>query len=266
MRVGLLGSGTLMPDPLRGSPGNWVESSGETLLVDCGAGTLRALARLGLEWEEISYVFLTHFHTDHVADLAPLLFALKHGVGPSRTRPLSLVGPQGLEDHLGALEEAHGSFVRDPGFPLRLEELSGEGFWSSQGGGFEIRHYPTNHTENSLAYRVVTDGGSVGFTGDTGPDPGMGLFMSGVDLLVAECSHPDDREVATHLTPSGLAELALQASPELLVNVHAYWPLDPEAVPGLLRKAGYGGKTIAGVDGMLIRTSKGEVRVERGGK
>jgi len=266
MRVVLLGSGTLVPDPQRGSPGYWVESSGETLLVDCGTGTLRALARLGLGWEAISCVSLTHFHTDHVADLAPLLFALKHGVAPSRTSPLSLVGPQGLKDHLKALEQAHGSYVRDPGFPLRVEERRGEGSWTTEGGAFRIRHYPTNHSKGSLAFRVETDEGAVGFTGDTGPDPRLGPFMRGVDLLVGECSHPDGQGVATHLTPSGLAELASQASPELLVNVHAYPPLDPEAVPGVLRDAGYLERTLAGVDGTLFRISKGKVRVEREGE
>jgi ribonuclease BN (tRNA processing enzyme) len=266
MRVTILGSGTLVPDPTRGSPGYWVESSCETLLVDCGAGSLRALAHLGLAWEAVDGVLLTHFHTDHVADLAPLLFALKHGAEPARSALLSLTGPRGLKDHLKALKEAHGAYVGDPGFPLEANEVKEGGMWTSPGGTFRVLSYPTNHTDRSLAFRVETDQGRVGFTGDTGHDPGLGRFMNGVDLLVAECSHPDGEGMSTHLTPSELAATASGASPGLLVNVHAYAPLDPEAVPGLLREAGYAGRALAGRDGMVLRTSEGEVRVEGEGK
>jgi ribonuclease BN (tRNA processing enzyme) len=265
MRIQVLGSGTLVPDPQRGSAGFWVESQGEALLIDCGAGTLRALGKLAPEWAGVSAILLTHFHTDHVGDLAPLLFALKHGADPARKTPLSLVGPSGLSAHLRGLEAVHGSYVGNPGFPLRVEELMGEGAWTSREGAFRVRHYSTNHTEASLAFRVETELGTVGFTGDTGPDPALGDFMKGVDVLVAECSHLEGEAMRGHLTPSGLVDLAAHADPDLLVNVHAYPPLDPDVVPGFLRAQGYLGRALAGRDGMLIRILRGVVRVEREG-
>ena len=245
-----------------GAPGFWLERTGVSLLTDCGSGTLRTLARLGLRWEEVSHVLLTHFHTDHVAELAPLLFALKHGVEAVRIQPLVILGPQGLRRHLSFLSKAHGAYVEDPGFPLEVVELSPAGPWTSDNGAFRLRSYATNHTENSLAYRVETEDGTVGFTGDTGPDPALGAFMEGVQLLVAECSHPDGQGMDTHLTPSELAALGSRAGPELLVNVHAYPPLDPERVPDLLRRAGYTGGAEAGRDGMVIRVSVEETQVE----
>jgi ribonuclease BN (tRNA processing enzyme) len=162
------------------------------------------------------------------------------------------------------LADAHGKYLTDPGFPLVVEEVWGGGPWSSTEGVFRILGYPTNHTENSIAFRLETRHGSVGFTGDTGPDPQLGSFMEGVGLLVAECSHPDGNGLATHLTPSSLSEIAGAASPELLVNVHAYPPLDPETVPDLLRGVGYGGRVAAGWDGMGIRVTGGGTRIEEG--
>ena len=50
--------------------------------------------------------------------------------------------------------------------------------------------------------------------------------------------------------------------PELLVNVHAYPPLDPECVPDLLRRAGYIGGAEAGRDGMVFRVSLEGAQVE----
>ena len=255
MKLRILGSGTLRPDPLRGAPGYWLEAKGASILLDCGSGSLHTLARLGLGWEGVSLLLLTHFHTDHVADLAPLLFALKHGVEPARTHPLTILGPSGLRRHLKFLAEAHGAYVRNPGFPLEVEELSPGAPWTSADGSFRLWSYATNHTENSLAFRF-------GFTGDTGPDPGLGAFLEGVQLLVAECSNPDGEGLENHLTPSGLAALASIALPELLVNVHAYPPLDPEEVPDLLRGVGYFGRAIAGRDGMVIRLSPGGPHVE----
>jgi ribonuclease BN (tRNA processing enzyme) len=229
--------------------------------VDCGSGTLGALARFGLGWEDLSFLFLTHFHTDHTGDLAPLLFALKHAVDPPRSRPLAILGPPGLHGHLDALASAHGSHLHDPGFPLEVVEMTEEAPLAPEGMDLQVLSRRTRHTESSLAFRFKTPKGEVGFTGDTGPDPSLGHFLAGVDLLVAECSHPDGMGMDIHLTPTGLAELATLASPELLVTVHVYPPLDPARVPDLLRERGYTGRSLAGFDGLEIRVGAGAVEV-----
>ena len=253
MKVWILGSGTLLPDPHRGPPGYWVEVAGGHLLLDCGSGSLRTLARLGLPWHQVSHVVLSHFHTDHVADLAPLLFALKHSREPARRETLHILGPQGLKEHLEYLAGAHGPYILDPGFPLHVEEVRPERVRRDPGGSFSIRAFPTFHTDSALAYRIESLHGTLGYTGDTGPVEGLAEFLAGSDLLLAECSNPDGEEMDNHLTPGRLAALARQASPKLLVNVHAYPPLDPGVVPDLLRKKGYTGGVRAGCDGLEIR-------------
>lgn len=262
MRIWILGSGTLRPDPRRGSPGHWIEVGGDRILLDCGSGSLRTLARLRREWARITHLILTHFHTDHVGDLAPLLFALRHLPDSSRSAPLHLLGPAGIDAHLRALAEAHGDFVLNPGFPLVVQELEAGEPWEASSGRFRLHTVRTRHTGSSLAYRLESPAGIFAFTGDTGPDPELGAFLRGADVLVAECSVPDGQEVENHLTPGQLAALARQASPRLLVNVHAYAPLDPEDVPQLLRAAGYTGDARAGADGMEIQVSPEGVRVE----
>jgi len=257
----VVGSGTLIPDPERGPPAHWVELGGSSLLLDCGAGSLRTMARLGLRWGNISHLLVTHFHTDHVGELAPLLFALKNGVGPSRKAPLTLLGPDGLSGHLEGLARAHGPYITDPGFPLLVHEFFPGGSWQNPLGDFRIETLGTRHTAGSMAVRVVTGDGALGYTGDTGPDPGLGPFFRGCQILLAECSHPDGQEMETHLTPGGLATLAAAAAPDLLVPVHCYPPLDPERVPGLLAEAGYGGRVLPGWDGMGIDLKDGRVEL-----
>ena len=77
MRLTVLGSGTAVPVPDRFPAGYLVERGASKVLVDCGPGSLRRLAQAGVSPAELDAVLLTHYHTDHCADLAALLFALR---------------------------------------------------------------------------------------------------------------------------------------------------------------------------------------------
>jgi len=251
-RFTVLGSGTLLPDDGRRSPAHLLEGPGLRALLDCGSGTLHGLERHGVDWRGLTHLVFSHYHADHIGDLAPLLFALKHGIRPERREPLTILGPAGLRDVLDGLGTAFGDWVEDPGFPLRVRELGREGSWEAGEGEIRLRLHPTPHTETSVAQRWEIGGRVVGYTGDTGPEPGLGSFFAGADLLVAECSVPDDSAMETHLTPSDVAELARAAQPGLLVLTHAYPPLAPEALPDLVWRAGYTGPVEAGRDGLTV--------------
>jgi ribonuclease BN (tRNA processing enzyme) len=257
----VVGSGTLVPDANRGAPAHWVEIGRSRLLMDCGAGTLRTMARLGLPWGTISHLLFTHFHTDHVGELASLLFALRHGLEHPRKSPIQLLGPVGLLDHMEALSRAHGSFILEPGFPLTVHEISRGGGWEEPLGDFRIETMGTRHTANSIAVRVETRDGCLGYTGDTGPDRALGLFFRGCRILLAECSNPGGEEGDNHLTPQGLAVLASEAVPEVLVSVHCYPALDPSMVPYLIAEAGYEGRVLTGWDGLALDLTDGTVEV-----
>jgi ribonuclease BN (tRNA processing enzyme) len=252
MRLWVLGSGTLIPHADRGSPAHLLEMGRSFLLLDCGSGTLRTLARLGLPWERISHLLITHFHTDHVGELPALMFAFRHGLPGPRRKALQLLGPVGLEDHLTHLSRAHGNHIRNPDFPVQVAELAPGDRWSDPSGDFQIETAKTNHTEESLAFRVDGEAGTLGYVGDTGPSPLLAPFLEGCQVVLAECSHPDGMGFDNHLTPTTLAALVGPASPELLVPVHVYPPLDPGSVPDLLAEVGYAGKVIPGWDGLCL--------------
>ena len=62
-------------------------------LVDAGQGTGRQLARAGLPLDRVRALFLTHLHSDHVADLVPLLlFGLFERRDPAAP-PIEVHGP-----------------------------------------------------------------------------------------------------------------------------------------------------------------------------
>ncbi|MBT8397057.1 MAG: ribonuclease Z [Gemmatimonadetes bacterium] len=262
MKLWVVGSGTFIPNPYRGSAAHWLEGDHYRFLMDCGPGTLRALARLGLPWHDVTHVFVTHFHMDHVGDLSYLLFSLRHGQPTPRESGLTILGPRGLGAHLTALASAHGGRLLDPGFPISIQELDPGQGWRDPSVGLRVSTVKTPHTENSLGIRLETDDGHVGFTGDTEPSPDLGLFFRGCDVLLAECSTPDGGEVPGHLSPKGLASLARTANPGLLVPVHFYPSLEPESVPSSLKDGGFEGWVLPGWDGLCVDLTHGVVTVE----
>lgn len=261
LRLTILGSGTLLPDDERRSSAYHLRAGGLDCLLDCGSGTLHGFDRHGIGWRTLDLVAFTHYHTDHLGDLAPLLFALKHGIRPARTAPLTILGPPGLLERLDALVAAFGEHVEDPGFPLEPVELGRSGSWRGPEGHPEVRFHPTPHTDRSVAHRWEADGGVVAYTGDTGPDSELADFLRGADVLVCEVALPESTDMENHLTPRRAAELARRAQPGLLVTTHVYPPLVPEEVPGLVREAGFGGRVEAARDGMVVEVDGGEIVV-----
>lgn len=263
MKLTILGSGTLLPDAERHSAAHHLAWDDVGLLLDCGAGTVHGMDRHGVSWTRITHLALSHFHVDHVGDVAALLFALKHGVGDSRTEPLVILGPPGTRGFVERLSEAHFGYVADPGFLVEVVEIPREGTWSDPAGRFALLTHPTPHTERSVAYRVEAEEGVVGYTGDTGPSPAVGRFLEGSAVLVAECSLTDPPEMDAHLSPGTLAELAAEAGPDLLVATHLYPPLEPGEVADLIRDAGYAGDVVVGRDGDVVEVEGGTATLLR---
>lgn len=261
MRLTVLGSGTLLPDDRRRSAAHLVETGPVRLLMDCGSGTLHGFDRHGVAWRGLTHLALSHFHTDHVGDVAPLLFALKWGVRPPREAPLTVLGPPGVDGFMDALGATFGDSVADPGFPVEVVPMAREGSWEVPDAEVRLRTHPTRHTDVSVAWRVESPEGAVGYTGDTGPQPGLGGFFACVDVLVSECSFPEPAPVDTHLTPRGVAEMAREAGPGLLLLTHLYPFLDPEEAAASVTAAGFTGRVRTAWDGTRAEVLDGEVRL-----
>src|SRR5690606_1627917 len=93
--------------------------------MDCGHGVLHRMATLGLPWQEITHVAISHFHTDHIGDLAALICAWRYGTLPPRSRPIEILGPVGTTDLVGRLAAAFGDWVLDPGsYKVNIREVS----------------------------------------------------------------------------------------------------------------------------------------------
>ncbi len=261
----ILGSGTLVPDADRSSAAHHLETGSASLLMDCGSGTLHGLAVHGVEWERLTHVAISHFHSDHLGDLAALLFAFKHAMAVPRTMPLTLLGPPGFRRVLEGLATALGEHVLHPGFDVDVVELDRYGLFAEAGGAFTMRCFPTPHTDESVAFTVEGAWGSLGYTGDTGPSAEVAHFLSRSGVLIAECALTDPPEMELHLSPRGLAEMAGVVGPDLLVVTHVYAPQTPSGAVDHVRER-YAGRTVAAVDGLRVRISGADVTVDLPGR
>jgi ribonuclease BN (tRNA processing enzyme) len=252
MRLTIVGSGTAAPEPDRVCAAFFLETAGARVLIDCGPGAVHHMARFELAWPDLDHLVISHFHTDHIGDVPMLLFALKWGAGAPRTAPLTVWGPTGTRDLLAGMADVFGDHVMDPGFPVHVREIA-PGQTDALGHDLELECAATPHTDSSLAFRFMGRGGGViGYTGDTGPSEPVARFLKGCDLLVAECSVPDDEAMDTHLNPAALATMARTAAPSRLLVTHVYPRLARRDVPGLVRDAGWDGPVIRAHDGMRL--------------
>ena len=227
IRYTLVGSGTCIPDAERGPAAHHFKCGDVTLLCDLGSGTLRRMDGLGIRFSELDLVAVTHRHQDHIADLLPLIFALKNTPGVDRVRPLTLTGYPGFRADLQQLAAVYGEWVADPGFPLDVYEANDTPIEiERQHGRVEIEAYPVVHTPEAVGYRLTMSAGGreivVAYTGDTEESREAVALARDVDLLIAECSMADGLEVRGHLSPRAAGRIAAEASARRLVVTHFY--------------------------------------------
>lgn len=222
------------------------------LLLDCGAGVLHAMPRYGLDWVNITHVFLSHFHLDHIAELPALLFALKHGPGVERrTAPLRLLGPVGTVRLLKTWEEAVSYELLTLPFPVEIEEVQPEREYALRPGHW-MRLQKTPHTSESLAVRVHERGTSVGYTGDTAYADELAEFFHRSDLLIAECSFATPRADLKHMSIPEVAQLGQRAEVARLMATHLYPELDRVDVKAEIAKI-FSGPVIIAHDGLSLQ-------------
>ena len=225
MKLTILGSGTLVPNGDRNSAGYFVETADAQVMLDCGAGTLHALARYGLPWERMTHVFVSHFHVDHIGELASLFHAFRYGLQTPRIEPLVVIGPRGLDRVMEGLRHAFGAKLFDPQFPVEVRMLE-PGQTVELGPGSILSVAKTPHTEESLAVRIEGAGRVICYTGDTSFSEDLSSFFSLADVLISECSFLARRGGVAHLSVEDAARMASLAKAVRLVVTHFYFEVN----------------------------------------
>lgn len=264
LAVQVLGSGGPIADDARAGSSYllWIDGKAR-LLVDAGAGSFTRFGEAGADIGSLDLIALTHFHTDHAADLPGLL---KSGYFSDRKRELPIAGPTGndsfpgLEEFMRALfAPGKGAFKYLSGYldgsdglfhtPLiELDAGAREPMDVFQGERFRVRAVGVHHgIVPALAYLVIVGQTRIAFSGDLNDDNAQFAAMArGADLMVMDHAiPPDSGHVARslHATPAGIGRLAAKARTGhlLLSHLMARSLARPEASLREIREAYHGG-------------------------
>ena len=204
----------------RSAPGILIKIKKHPILLDSGSGTLVRLLKAGVSYTELEHVFYTHTHSDHCADLVPLIQALWTTPDFKRTKPLHLFGPTGFSKFMENQALVFGEWVTAPNFPLNVQDLYQT---KKTFPDFSIHSLPMKHSDFSNGYRIENEHGkSVVYSGDTDYNENIIQLAENADVLILECSFPNNRKVTGHLIPAEAAEIAQQANCKKLVLTHFY--------------------------------------------
>lgn len=248
MKITVLGSGTAVPDLQRNSAGYLLEEKGYRFLIDFGYGAVHQLLRLGITYHDIDRIFLTHPHPDHMCDLVPFLFASKYPLNP-RTRNLQIVAGPGFTEYFERMMEAFNHWLTPDTYQVQIIELDEE---TREFDGLEVTAGKVQHIEMSRGFRFTNAGGkSVTFSGDTDYCAGIVGLGRGADLLILECSTPDDMKVEKHLTPQLCGRIAREAEAPTLLLSHFYPPCEMAPVMAACQQE-FPGKIILAEDLMEV--------------
>ncbi len=248
IEVIVIGSGTGVPSLRRAAPAIYVRANDYNLLLDCGAGTLRQLLKVGITCDRIDGIFLSHFHLDHVGDLISFLFATKYSPGYRRTVPFTIWAHSQFASLYEAMKTGFGHWVVPPSDLMRIEKLEAGSKKLICQGELKMSFSSVPHTPESLAVRIDTaDGHSLVYSGDTDYSDSLIELAEDADLFICECSCPEGMKVEGHLTPSLAGQIAAQAGCKRLMLTHLYPVCDStNLAEACLRN--YGGELIVAED------------------
>ncbi len=234
LRVVHLGTGHALPHAERGPTATLLQADGVDLLVDCGSGTLQKLAAQGADLLTLRALLLTHAHLDHIADVAPALFALSVP-GYTRGAPLALVASAETFRILDAQLAAFGHWTSPPeGTIERIVVADGD---TVSIGPFDFACRAVEHTASSIGFRIGVAGSVVAIPGDTAACDGLDELIRDADLAILECSATDQAPIPGHLDPAAVGAAVVRARPRAVAIVHRYPPAAGADTEAALRDA-----------------------------
>jgi ribonuclease Z len=245
VKLTVLGSGSPEAHVRRASSGYLLELGSDRILFDCGGGVFDNLLRAGHRPGDITHIFLTHLHSDHMMDYARLVHAAWDEGAPQ----IRVFGPRPIRQITEGYFSQAGVLSHD--LRARTELPQSQAVWISRGGtlprpwpapevteigdGFvldagawQLTACAVPHAQPflvCLAFAVTEGPRRFVYSGDSGLCPGLSDLARGADLLLHWCYRLGEDEVHDALkalcpTPAEIARMARAAGVKRLLLTH----------------------------------------------
>ncbi|MDC0362118.1 MBL fold metallo-hydrolase [Halioglobus sp.] len=162
-------------------------------LIDSGAGSTDNINRLGLPTDRLQGLLLTHFHSDHIAEIYEVNLA---SWVQGRPTPLTVYGPYGVAEVTNAINGAyrqdrlyrtghHGADLLPPALGVLAHKSILPGV-ILQDGELTVTAYVAEHPpiHPAVGYRFDYRGRSVVISGDSNVTDKTLAIVDGADLLL----------------------------------------------------------------------------------
>ncbi len=274
-RVTITGSGSPIMVPGRAGPGVLVEIGDTKLQFDVGRATSLRLTEAGVRLPDLTAVFITHHHSDHLVGLSELAMSTWLEQWGTATPPLEVYAPDGpaadIAEHVldvweneMTMRAAHTGRVNTAA--IRVMRFASADtpqpvFDNADATvtAVQVRHEPV---VPAVAYRVDSAVGSVVISGDTAICSTLERIATGATVLVQEAFRsaavPDgylsdkDSIAAYHSEVTEIGEMADRAGVGTLLLTHIIPPPasaeDKVAIINDIRRAGYRGPVVVAED------------------
>lgn len=189
----------------------YVEDEQTKILLDCGSGALSKLQNV-MELQDLDAVFISHIHTDHMADIYSLEYAMLilQQLG-KRKEPLDVYVYAENRSDL-SFEFPHVLRVH----PIHLTE-------SVVIGSLQLTFSENVHEVPCCAMKVMNQQGhAFVYSADTGYTEKLIQFAQNVDTLLIECSFYAEQQglVKGHLASYEVADIAKKANVATIILTH----------------------------------------------
>lgn len=210
MQIIFLGTNGWYDSTVGSTPSILIDSKEAYVILDAGFG----IAKAGeyIKEDKPVYVFLTHFHLDHICGLSALSrLPLK--------QPLTILSHKGLNKMLKTIfVHPYASPIRDLKFKIKTKEFK-EGV-HNEPIKFECRKL--EHIDLTFGYRLYLEDKIITYCSDTKPCANDLKLAAQADVLIHECGYsvqpPGD--FWGHTDPEGAGTVAKDAGVKKLYLTH----------------------------------------------
>ena len=137
--INILGCGSATPTPRHNPAAQVVNFRDNLFMVDCGEGAQKMFRKMGLNFQRINHIFISHMHGDHVLGLPGLLSTLSLH---ERTGRVTVHLP---EEGVEVMQQMVNFFCRESSYEIVLEPITGNGGRVFESDSLTVDAFPLYH-------------------------------------------------------------------------------------------------------------------------